>query len=95
MKLAVKSKQMKLLLVGAGALGYLFRTALYTGGVDEKGLLVSGHWAQTGIWLVTAAVALALLLWRRSLAIPADYEDTSSWLRVTLFYFTSTLQVIS
>lgn len=83
MKLAVKPKQMKLLLVGASALGYLFRTALYASGMDEKGLLISGNWAEIGVWVLTATVALALLLWRCSLAALADYEDTSSWLRAT------------
>lgn len=81
MKLAVKPKQMKLLLAGAGALGYLLRTTLYASGIDEKGLLISGHWAEIGVWILTATVAFALLLWRRSFAAPANYEDTSSWLR--------------
>lgn len=68
MALAVKPKQMKLLIPAAGILGLTLRATLYAIGVDEKGLLVTGHWTNTGTWLLTAAVALVLFLWCRSLA---------------------------
>lgn len=63
MKLAVKPNQMKLLLGAAGILGLVLRAVLYATGVDRKGLLVAGHWADTALWILTAVVAVILLIW--------------------------------
>lgn len=65
--LAVKPKQMKPLIAAAGILGLVLRAVLYRAGVDHKGLLISGYWADTAVWCLTAAVALVLLLWCRQL----------------------------
>lgn len=64
---AVKPNQMKLLLGAAGILGLILRSVLYTSGVDHKGLLISGYWADTAVWLLTAGAAAILLLWCRRL----------------------------
>lgn len=44
-------------LVGAG-----YRFLLYALGMDEKGLLISGHPAAVALWVVTAAAVLAAVL---------------------------------
>ena len=74
MKLAVKPKLMKLMLGAASILGLVLRTMLYTAGRDRKGLLISGYWADTGVWLLTAAVALMLILWCRRLSGSQKYH---------------------
>jgi len=73
MPLAVKPNRIKLLLLSAGALGLLLRVLLFAAGTDEKGLLISGHWAQICIWLLTAAVALGLFLLLRKCSGPEHY----------------------
>lgn len=76
MKLAVKPNLMKALIGASGILGLVLRSVLYTAGVDRKGLLVTGYWSGTAVWLLTSAVALILLLWCRRLtgahAFPAS-----------------------
>ena len=56
MSLSRKSNQLKLLLTAAGLLGLLLRFALLQTAIDEKGLLVTGHWADIGSWLLSAAM---------------------------------------
>lgn len=75
MTLAVKPKQLKILLLSAGVLGLLLRMVLYAAGIDEKGLLVTGHWAELSLWLLTAAVAAVLFLLLRKLTGPERYQD--------------------
>ena len=60
---AVKPNQMKLLLSAAGILSLVLRAVLYTSGVDHKGLLTAGYWADTAVWILTAGAAAILLLW--------------------------------
>ena len=74
MKQTVNPKHLKLLTGAAGVLGCMFRAALYAGGVDRKGLLITGHWSSIGVWLLTAAVAAVMLLRCRLLTGPTDYE---------------------
>lgn len=74
MTLAVKPKQMKLLLAAAGVLGLTLRATLFTIGVDEKGLLITGHWTDIYTWLLTAAVAVVLFLWCRKLTGPKAHR---------------------
>lgn len=49
------------LTLAAGALGLLLRIWLYSTGIDETGLLVSGHPAEIFIWLL--AVGVPMILW--------------------------------
>ena len=76
MKQAVKPNQMKLLPCAAGILGLVLRAVLYTDGMDRKGLLVASHWAGMGIWILTAAVATAVLLWCRTLNCSRAYKKS-------------------
>lgn len=75
MKRSVKPELLKFLILGAGGLALAFRAALYSTGMDEKGLLVSGHWAGIAIWLLTALTAGALLILTRSIQGPEQYQD--------------------
>lgn len=74
MKRSVKPEYLKILPVGAGALGLLLRTALYATGVDEKGLLIADHWASVALWILTAATLAALFILTRSIQGPEDYH---------------------
>ena len=74
MTLAVKPKQMKLLLGAAGILGLALRAVLYAAGVDRKGLLIPGFWADTGLWILTAVLAVLLLVWCPRVTGTKKYE---------------------
>ena len=74
MSRSVSSRILKILTLSAGLLGLLLRfTLLYTA-VDEKGLLVTGHWADTGVWLLTAALIGLICLALRRCTGPASYD---------------------
>lgn len=71
----LKSKYLKLFVVAAGLLGLMLRAVLFATGMDEKGLLMSGHWADTAVWLLTAAVIGASFFALRRCAGPEVYDD--------------------
>ena len=75
MKFSVKPQLLKFLVLGMGGLGLALRILLYATGMDEKGLLAEGHWASTGIWLLTAAAALTIVLFTRPIEGPVDHRD--------------------
>ena len=74
MSLSRKSNQLKLLLTAAGLLGLLLRFVLLQTAIDEKGLLVTGHWANTGSWLLTAAMVGVIFFSLRHCTGPKDYN---------------------
>lgn len=61
MKHASYTKFLPLGALSAGLLGALLRLWLYADGIDEKGLLITGHPANILSWLLTAAVIAALI----------------------------------
>lgn len=75
MRFSINPKYLKTIIPAAGVLGALLRCILYLTGTDEKGLLVTGHWAHIGIWVLTAAVALLLSLGCFRLRGPESYPD--------------------
>lgn len=75
MSLAVKPNYLKYAAFGAGVLGLTFRAVLFATGLDEKGLLVAGHWADTAVWLLTAAVIGAIFFALRRCTGPEAYGD--------------------
>lgn len=75
MKLPVKPQLLKPLTLAGGGLGCLLRFTLYTTGMDEKGLLISGHWAGTALWILTVLLAVALFVLTRPMEGPGDYRD--------------------
>lgn len=75
MKLSVKPQLLKILTLSAGALGLALRNVLYATGIDEKGLLITGHWASVSLWVLTLGVILCLFLLTRPLRGPETYRD--------------------
>lgn len=75
MHASINPRHLKIAIPAAGILGALLRCILYLTGTDHKGLLVTGHWAHVSIWVLTAAVALALALGCFRLRGPEDYKD--------------------
>lgn len=73
MPLNIKPSNLKYLILGAGGLGLALRTLLYAVGMDDRGLLVRGHWAETVLWAVTAAAVLGIILLTRSLSGSKNY----------------------
>lgn len=74
MSRSVSPRILKYLALAAGLLGLLMRFALLRTGVDEKGLLITGHWASTGSWLLTAAVIAIIFLALRNCTGPEGWE---------------------
>lgn len=58
----VRWRILKYLALVSGILGCLLRSILYSSAVDEKGLLISGHWAEISLWVLTALTAALLFL---------------------------------
>ena len=67
----------KYLTLAAGIAAFLLRFALLETGADDKGLLVSGHWADTAVWLLSAAVIGSTLLFTRKISA-AKVSETAS-----------------
>ena len=60
MKYSVKPGLLKLFTLSAGLLGLLLRLVLFSTAVDEKGLLMAGHWAGVSEWVLTGLVLVAV-----------------------------------
>ena len=60
--------------LAAGGLGLILRIWLLTGGVDEKGLLVTGHPANILTFILTAVTMAVLFLCVRPLGGAPDYN---------------------
>ena len=73
MKSSPKPSLLISLALAAGGLGLLLRTVLYATGVDHKGLLVSGHWAGTGLCILSVVTLAALLILTRTIQGPKEY----------------------
>ena len=74
MNLSVKPVLLKLLTLSASALGLMLHLVLLATAIDEKGLLISGHWTGTGLWVLTAALTASLFLLTRTLKGPTRYR---------------------
>lgn len=75
MNISIKPKLLKYLILSFGVLGLSLRVALYATGIDEKGLLVDGHWASTASFVLTAVAAVVLILSTCTLTGPTAYHD--------------------
>lgn len=69
----MNSKYLKWMVAAAGLLAFMLRLVLLQTAVDERGLLAAGHWADTGSWLLTAAVIGAVFLLLSRCAGPKAY----------------------
>lgn len=75
MKFNLKSNILKLLILGAGAAGFLLRKILYSTGIDGRGLIVSNHWSLILLLCLTGAAAAVVLLSCLHLKGPDVYKD--------------------
>lgn len=73
MKLSVNPKQLPLLTLGAGGLCFVLRL-WYFSSRDEKGLLASGHFANTLCYLIFAAALALIVLCARKLPDSGRYQ---------------------
>lgn len=60
--------------LAAGCLGAFLRFLLFATGVDEKGLLVSGHATQPLLWVLTIGIGVMLVLATRDLKQAPKYS---------------------
>lgn len=74
MKLSIKPQFLKLFSLAAGILGLVLYMTLYTTGMDEKGLLISGHWAGIALTVLTALVLAAVIILTRGVSGSDDYR---------------------
>lgn len=65
MSRSVSPRILKFFALAAGLLGLLLRLTLLQTGMDDQGLLVTGHWADTASWLLTAATIGIVFLYTR------------------------------
>lgn len=75
MNQSIPPKHLKILILAAGILGLVLRSALYATGIDDRGLLEPLHPAGLLVLLLSAAAAVALALTTRSLSGPENYRD--------------------
>lgn len=75
MKKSSLPKLIPLLTLCAGIAGCALQLIFRTAGTDEKGLLVSSHWADTASWILTALVIAALALCIRGLGGTPRYSQ--------------------
>ena len=76
MPLAVKPNRIKNLMLAVGLLGLILRSILFATGIDYKGLLVTGHWADIAVWLLTALVIGLICLSMRKCTGSESYDAT-------------------
>ena len=70
-----QTKLLRYAVPGAGLLGLILRTLLYATGIDQKGLIVSNHWATWSIFVITGLTLILLLITFRKQDGPTDYAD--------------------
>lgn len=75
MTLAVKPNLIKVATLAAGGLGLTLRSILFATGLDHKDLLVTGHWAGTAVWLLTAAVIGLIFFTTKMCAGPESFDE--------------------
>ena len=64
-----------LFIISAGMLGLCLRFWLFSAGIDEKGLIRSGHPANYILPVLSAAVLVALFFYTRNTGNPTDYQQ--------------------
>ena len=83
MKIPEQNNLTKYLVPVSGILGLLLRFALYETGIDGRGLLEAGHWANTALWALTILTGIGIFLMTRKIDTPAalDAAYPASYLR--------------
>ena len=67
MKTDRKLSNLKYLILGAGGLGFFLQRMQYRTGIDEKGLLIPGHWTRIALMALTVLVLFFLYASTRTL----------------------------
>lgn len=75
MKINLKPNHLKYAVLGAGGLALALRTALYATGIDEKGLLMRGHWSAVCLWILMGLTLLAVFYFTRPIQGPDSFCD--------------------
>lgn len=75
MKKLFKTTLLPLITLICGLIGFGLRLWLFGTGIDEKGLLVTGHPAGILVWILTAVVIAAVALGTRKLAPISKYSQ--------------------
>ena len=77
-----RTKLLRYTVLGTGLLAMMLRTLLYATAVDQKGLLIAGHWATWSILILTGIVLGISFLFTRKIQKPAPSDHSpASWLQ--------------
>ena len=81
MRVCIKQNQLKYTILAAGALGLGLRGLLYATGIDGRGLLEAGHWADIALWILTGGVLAVLFFGTGPIpsAVSRDDLPASRW----------------
>lgn len=74
MKHSVKPGLLKLFALSAGLLGLMLRLVLYFTAVDQKGMLIAGHWAGVSQWVLTALVVVLIFVLTAGMDGPTGHK---------------------
>ena len=77
MKPDIKLSSFKYLILGAGGLGFVLQQLLYTTGMDEKGLLIRGHWAAVSLVILTGLTLAFIFRSTRKAPVFPDVPSAS------------------
>ena len=75
MRVCTKPIQLKYTILAAGVLGLVLRTILYATGIDGRGLLEAGHWADIALWILTGGALAVLFFGTRPIASAVSQDD--------------------
>ena len=75
MKVNIKPKQLKYVILMAGAAGLILRTLLYAVGIDGRGLLTENHPVSIALGVLTAASAAVLLFFGLGISGSKEYNN--------------------
>jgi len=74
-KVNIKPKQLKYVILMAGAAGLILRTLLYAVGIDGRGLLTENHPVSIALGVLTAASAAVLLFFGLGISGSKEYNN--------------------
>ena len=75
MNYTVKPTAVKIFTLAAALLGYLLRFMLYATAIDQKGLIIRGHWATWSLVSLTMMFFAGLLIMAQNPKKEPDYRD--------------------
>lgn len=72
----IKPATLKIFTLAAALLGYLLRYLLYATAIDQKGLIISGHWVTWGLTGLTLLFLAGMILLTRNPKTGMTYEES-------------------